>query len=331
MTTLTAERPPLSAGAQMFANRLRKNLKELTRWAKREQIDCYRLYDADMPEYAVAIDLYHNEHRWVYVQEYEAPKTVAEARAQERLREVMSAIPQVLEVDGDHLFLKVRRRQKGSAQYEKQDAQAQFQIVPEGGSRFYVNFHDYLDTGLFLDHRITRSLAGQWARNQDFLNLFAYTGSATVYAARYGATSTTTVDMSNTYLNWAQRNMALNGFTGGNHRYVQADCVEWLEREARLRNAQQYGVIFLDPPTFSTSKRMESTFDVQRDHVTLIRHACQLLTDDGVLIFSNNFRKFRLDQEALAGLVMEDMTQATIPHDFARNPKIHHCWKMSLA
>jgi 23S rRNA (guanine2445-N2)-methyltransferase / 23S rRNA (guanine2069-N7)-methyltransferase len=188
-----------------------------------------------------------------------------------------------------------------------------------------VNFEDYLDTGLFLDHRVTRAMLAELADGRRFLNLFAYTGSASVYAARGGAASTTTIDMSNTYLDWARRNMALNGFTGTAHEFIQANCLEWLDHTAGTR---RYELIFLDPPSFSASKRMNGTFDVQRDHVALIRKTVRLLDGDGMLIFSNNLRRFRMDRDALADLIIEDISRATLPKDFERNPRIHNCWKI---
>jgi 23S rRNA (guanine2445-N2)-methyltransferase / 23S rRNA (guanine2069-N7)-methyltransferase len=317
----------LGPGAEMLANRLRKNLKELGRWAEREGVTCYRLYDADMPEYAVAIDLYQGEQRWVHLQEYEAPRSVDEKKARQRLREALAVIPEVLELPQENVYFKVRKKQKGTAQYSKHAEEKQFFQVEEYGCRFWVNFADYLDTGLFLDHRLTRKRVGEMAVGKRFLNLFAYTGTATVHAARGGAVSTLTIDMSNTYLDWARRNMALNGFTGDEHQYVQADCLEWLEKGGIYKHAR-FDLIFLDPPTFSTSRRMSDTFDVQRDHVRLIETAMALLADGGDLIFSNNFRKFRLDTGLMEKYAVEDWTASTLPKDFARNPKIHHCWHL---
>ncbi|MDZ4260848.1 MAG: bifunctional 23S rRNA (guanine(2069)-N(7))-methyltransferase RlmK/23S rRNA (guanine(2445)-N(2))-methyltransferase RlmL [Pseudomonadota bacterium] len=320
----------LGPGAEMLANRLRKNIKELGRWAEREGISCYRLYDADMPEYNLAIDLYHGEKLWVHVQEYEAPKTIEEEKAKTRLKEALAVIPMVLELPYEQLFLKVRQRQKGASQYEKLAESKEFHEVEESGLTFLVNFSDYLDTGLFLDHRITRRKLRELAGDKDFLNLFGYTGSASVYAAAGGAKSTTTVDMSNTYLDWAKRNMALNGFKGRDHNFVQADCLQWLAEQASSPWGRRYGLIFLDPPTFSSSKRMQQTFDVQRDYIELLRHAIKLLQPDGRLIFSNNNRRFRFDAAALAdtGVVVEEISSATIPRDYARNPRIHVCWML---
>ncbi len=315
-----------SDGARMFANRLKKNIKHLRRWAKREHIHCYRLYGADLPEYAIAVDLYQGEQRWVHVQEYEAPKNVDRQNARRRVREALGVILELLELPEDRLFFKVRRQQKGTAQYEKLASNRRYYEVYEGDCRFWVNFEDYLDTGLFLDHRITRGKLAGLARGRHFLNLFAYTGTASVHAAKGGAESTLSVDMSNTYLQWARRNLALNGFNDDRHRTQQANCLEWLDRAVEQRN--RYGVIFLDPPSFSSSKRMAGTFDVQRDHVALIQKTAQLLEPDGVLIFSNNLRRFRMDAEALSGLQIKNISRSTLPLDFERNPRIHNCWEI---
>jgi 23S rRNA (guanine2445-N2)-methyltransferase / 23S rRNA (guanine2069-N7)-methyltransferase len=236
----------------------------------------------------------------------------------------------VLEIPFERIFLKIRRKQKGSAQYEKQSETEHFHIVTESGCKFWVNFEDYLDTGLFLDHRPTRLMIQKLAEGKSFLNLFAYTGSATVHAAAGGARSTTTVDMSNTYLDWARRNFELNGIRGYLHERIQADCLAWVETEAR-RGERKYDLIFLDPPTFSNSKRMTDEFDIQRDHVHLLRNTAKLLTPGGLLIFSTNFRKFKLDKAALDGLAVDDIGAKTIPKDFERNPKIHYCWTIRKA
>lgn len=318
----------LGEGAQMLANRLRKNLKEFRRWAARAGVSCYRVYDADLPEYALAVDLYEGDERWVHVQEYQAPASIEPSKARARLREGLAVLAQVLEVPEHRVVVKVRKRQKGTEQYERHAQQGHFLTVQEQGLRFLVNLTDYLDTGLFLDHRMTRRLIGELAQGRDFLNLFAYTGSATVYAAAGGARSTTTVDMSATYLDWARRNLEANGFSGPAHRLVQADCLAWIASQVKAPE-RRYGLIFLDPPTFSTSKRMHGNFDVQRDHVALLNNVLSLLADDGVLIFSNNFRKFRMDRDALPDLAIEDISAATVPKDFARNPRIHNCWRIT--
>lgn len=312
-------------GAAMFANRLRKNLARLAPWARREDVACYRLYDSDMPEYAFAVDLYGNDDRWACVQEYAAPATVAQAAARSRRDEALAVLPEVLELPAERIVLRVRRRQRHGSQYEKVDQQAGFHAVREGRHRFLVNFTDYLDTGLFLDHRLTRRRIGELAAGRSFLNLFAYTGTATVYAAAGGATASTTVDMSKTYLEWARRNLVLNGLAGPQHEFVQADCLAWLAEQAGSRQ-RRYGVVFVDPPTLSRSKRMTREFDVQRDHVELLRKAGRLLEPDGVLVFSSNYQRFKLDAQALDGFAVEDVSRATLPEDFARNPRIHVCF-----
>lgn len=324
-----AERGP---GAEMLANRLRKNQKQLRRWLEREDISCYRLYDADLPEYAFAIDLYQSadadtpERRFVHVQEYAAPAGIDPKAARRRLREGIGVIGDLLAVPDEDLFFKVRRPQRGKQQYERLDRTGHFHLVAEGGLRFRVNFEDYLDTGLFLDHRETRRLIGSLAADRHVLNLFGYTGTASCYAARGGAHSTTTVDLSKTYLDWAQRNLTLNGYGSRDHKVVQADCIDWLDNARAYRG--HFGLIFLDPPTFSTSKRMRGSFDVERDQVALIQAALELLAPGGDLIFSTNKRRFRLDQQALGDLSIEDLSTQTIPKDFARNPRIHRCWRV---
>jgi 23S rRNA (guanine2445-N2)-methyltransferase / 23S rRNA (guanine2069-N7)-methyltransferase len=319
--------PPAAAGAEMFANRLRKNLKTLGRWARREGITCYRLYDADLPEFALAIDLYQGDaDLWVHVQEYQAPATVDADKAAARLTAALALIAEVLAIDRRQVFFKLRQRQRGSAQYEKLDHSGEFYEVREGPCRFLVNFTDYLDTGLFLDHRPVRAMIRSLAQGKQFLNLFAYTGTATVAAAVGVAAATTSVDMSRTYLDWTQRNLRLNGFDGEPHRLLQADCLAWIDEGAKISN--RYDLIWLDPPTFSNSKRMDGTFDVQRDHVDLIRKTVQLLAPEGVLLFSTNRRKFKLDAAGLDRLEVQDLTEATVPQDFARHGAIHQCWRI---
>jgi 23S rRNA (guanine2445-N2)-methyltransferase / 23S rRNA (guanine2069-N7)-methyltransferase len=311
-------------GAQMFANRLRKNLQRLDLWAEREHIDCFRVYDADMPEYAFAIDLYGRESRHVYVQEYAPPKSVNQESARERRREALAVLPDVLAVPPSQVHTRVRKPQKGAEQYEKRDSAAERHAVQEGGLKFWVNFRDYLDTGLFLDHRIVRGMLRSWARDADFLNLFCYTGSATVYAAAGGARSTTGVDLSNTYLDWAHENLLLNGFRGNNHELYRDDCLAWLEKQES--GGARFDLILLDPPTFSNSKRMEGVLDVQRDHVGMIRRSLKLLRPAGRLVFSTNYTRFKLDEGGLGDLAIEDISAATVPKDFERHARIHKCF-----
>ncbi|MBS2026492.1 MAG: bifunctional 23S rRNA (guanine(2069)-N(7))-methyltransferase RlmK/23S rRNA (guanine(2445)-N(2))-methyltransferase RlmL [Deltaproteobacteria bacterium] len=307
------------ARAAPFANRINKNVKHLRKWARRENVSCFRIYDKDLPEYAVAVDLYE---QFVHVQEYAPPETVEPAKAEERLRDAISVIPDVLEVPRENVFVKTRSRQKGNTQYEKLDHTGKFHTVHEGGHKFWVNFTDYLDTGLFLDHRPTRAMVERLAMGKRFLNLFAYTGSVTVYAAAGGASMSTTVDMSNTYLDWAKRNFELNGLSK-KHELVRDDVMKWLEK-----SRDTYDLIFLDPPTHSRSKRMDEDFDIQRDHVKLLQLTAARLAPGGTLLFSNNYRRFKLDEAALPGLAIEDISALTLPPDFARNPRIHRCWRI---
>jgi 23S rRNA (guanine2445-N2)-methyltransferase / 23S rRNA (guanine2069-N7)-methyltransferase len=327
--------PPVDAesararpGAQMFANRLKKNLDKYSGWAQREGVSCYRLYDADMPEYAFAIDLYQSDPagsagRWLYVQEYAPPATVDKQKARARREEALSVLPEVTGLAAEAIYWRTRRPQKGKAQYEAIAEVGERVVVEEGGLKFLVNFTDYLDTGLFLDHRRTRARIRELAGGKRFLNLFCYTGAATVHAAAGGAKSTTSVDMSRTYLDWSKRNMTVNGFTGA-HEFIQEDCLAWLAQD----RGDRYDLIFLDPPTFSNSKRMDRELDVQRDHVELIRLAMRRLAAGGLLLFSTNFRKFRLDREALGDLDVRDVSKATVPLDFARDPKVHACFEI---
>ena len=308
----------LTPGAQMLANRLQKNRKRLQKWIQQNDIQCYRLYDADMPEYAVAIDCYRD---WVHVAEYAAPASVDVAAAEQRLREVMTAIPPALSVIPQHVLLKQRERQRGKAQYQRFAQGGEFIEVQEGEARLFVNLTYYLDTGLFLDHRPVRKKIGELAQGKRFLNLFCYTATASVHAALGGAKTTTSVDMSQTYLDWARRNFALNGLSEARNHFEQADCRKWL---ADCR--QQFDLILLDPPTFSNSKRMDDTLDIQRDHADLIHQAMRVLMPDGLLIFSNNRRRFELDTDLSRIFAVEDMTQWSFDPDFERSRDLHQCW-----
>ncbi len=314
---------PLSQGAQMLANRLQKNLRHLRKQLRREGITCYRAYDRDLPEYALAIDVYED---WLHLQEYRAPASVPEAVASARVREAVRVASEVFEVPRERIAVKQRRRGKGGARYGRMDARGEEIEVGEGGLRFLVNLTDHLDTGLFLDHRPVRAKLRELSAGHRFLNLFAYTGTASVYAAAGGATETVSVDLSFTYLDWASRNLALNGFTGHSHRLARCDAMTWL-REDRSR----YGLIFVDPPTFSNSRRSDDDFDVQRDHAALLAACADRLEPNGVLVFSNNFKRFRLDHEAISSrYAIEDWSAASIPSDFARRTDIHHCWLLRL-
>ena len=305
-------------------NRLKKNAKHIKRWANKNNITAYRLYDADIPEYSAVIDIYGD---WVHVQEYQAPSTIELNKARFRFDLLVDVIPEVLDIDKSRIIVKTRRQQKGLSQYEKQSDEKNVFVIEEHGLKFQINLTDFLDTGLFLDHRITRSLVYDKVRSMgervSFLNLFAYTSSVSLYAASAGA-FTTSVDMSNTYISWSKRNFRQNDLLNENHQFIKADCLQWLEKA--VIQEQKYDLIFIDPPTFSNSKTMEQVFDVQKDHVLLIESAAKLLSEKGEIIFSNNFRRFKLDEELREKFSVQDITATTIPEDYKRNQRIHHCY-----
>lgn len=321
-TQQSTQQVELDAGAQMFANRLRKNLRTLGKWARTQGIECYRLYDADMPEYAFAIDCYGGH---IHMQEYKAPVSVSETDAAERRRQAYQALCVVmqdtLQIPPSHIILKVRERQRGTEQYRPTHKEGEDFEVQEGEARFIVNLERYLDTGLFLDHRPIRQWIYEHSTNCRFLNLYCYTATASVHAALGGAVATTSVDMSRTYLQWAQRNFELNKLDLREHVLVQSDCLTYLQ-EAQ----EEFDLIFLDPPTFSNSKNTENVLDIQRDHQELISHCMRLLSPNGLLIFSNNLRRFRLDDEVSEHYLVQDCSPASIDKDFARNSKIHRTW-----
>ena len=309
-----------SPGAIMFANRLTKNLKLTGKWARKQGIECYRLYDADMPEYAIAVDLYRD---WAHVQEYSAPSSVDPEKARQRLLEALEVIPNVLGIPESHVVFKRRERQSGTKQYNRQAETGEMLEVKEGSCRLLVNLKDYLDTGLFLDHRLMRQRIYREAEGKDFLNLFCYTATASVHAGVGGAASTTSVDLSNSYLAWGRKNFSLNGLSDRKHRLERANCMEWLEAEKR-----QYDLIFMDPPTFSNSKRMKGAFDIQNDHGRLIELAMMRLRKDGTLYFSNNYRGFKLDGAVEKKYHVVEMTSSTIDKDFQRRQGIHRSWSI---
>ena len=306
----------------MFENRLQKRYKHLKKWAKREQITCYRVYDRDIPEFPFSIDLYAD---MIYFAEYErtAPRTFEEQT--QWLAACTQITANTLQVPHENLFIRLRQQQKGTSQYEKLAAQQRRRIVEENGLRFLVNLSDYLDAGLFLDHRITRAMVAAEAQDTHFLNLFSYTGAFTVYAATGLAATTTSVDMSATYLQWAQDNMRLNGYINYQHQYLQEDVLQWL-RDSPLPTIP-YTLAVIDPPTFSNSKRMRGIFDIQRDHVWLINQTLNRMSKNGVIYFSNNFRRFKLDATAINAADITDISRQTIPEDFV-NARPHFCFRI---
>ena len=334
------------ASSEQFASRLRKVARERRRFAKREGIYCYRIYDADLPEYAVAIDYYECvltdqdakdgvlKKRYdlyapgaaVHIAEYQAPNSVDAELARQRMEDVLTLTPVVLGIASELVFAKVRKRDRGGSQYAIKRDPFVF-VTQEGLLKIRVDLNGYLDTGIFPDHRSTREMLADMAKGKRFLNLFAYTGTATLHAADGKAYSTTTVDLSQTYLDWAKENMRLNAFVGQNHTFERGDTLSWLANAAKRQRT--WDLIFVDPPTFSNSKAMgEVTWDVQRDHVALLKAAKRVLAKDGTIVFSNNLRTFKPDEKALndAGLSIKDITPQTIPFDFERNPKIHKCY-----
>jgi 23S rRNA (guanine2445-N2)-methyltransferase / 23S rRNA (guanine2069-N7)-methyltransferase len=329
----------LTGGAEQFANRLHKNVRRLSRQLRRDDITCYRLYDADLPDYNLVIDVYGD---WVHVQEYAPPAEIDPGKVRRRLEDALAVIGSVLDVPPDRVVLKERRRQRGARQYERRASGGDFLTVKEDGLTYLVNLHDYLDTGLFLDQRLTRRLVRTMAGGRRFLNLFAYTGTMTVAALAGGSPASTTVDLSSTYLEWARRNLEANGFsaelelsgtathgrpapTTSPHRLLQTDCLRWVA-DAK----STYDLIWLDPPTFSNSKKMgRATFDVQRDHADLIRMtARRLLAPGGTLLFATNRRGFKLDHGELGGLTVKDLSRATLPFDCARGANRHHVFSL---
>ncbi len=310
----------LSSGAQMVYNRLKKNQKQLKTWLTKQAIDSYRLYNADLPEYAAIIDIYNG---YAHVQEYAPPKTVDKQAASKRFNELLQALQLFTGFDRDKLITKQRRQQKGSAQYEKvTDEQYPDHIVHEYHAKFYVNLKRYLDTGLFLDHRGVRRLVAQEAAGKRVLNLFCYTATATVQAILSGASSSVSVDMSATYIAWARRNFELNAISSNAHQLVQADCLQWL-RECR----EGFDLIILDPPSFSNSKRMDTTFDVQRDHELMIERCMELLARGGKLLFSNNLKGFRLSETLQEKYCVKALE--TLDPDCQRNVP-HRCWSFCI-
>lgn len=306
-----------------FENRLQKVDRHISKWARRQGVTCYRIYDDDLTNFPLVIDRYENA---LQVAEYQRTHSLDELQHQQWVEECLDTIGKILEVPRFLIFFKARKRQKGQQQYEKVDAEKHQRLVQENGLNFLVNLSDYVDTGLFLDHRNTRQMIREQADGKHFLNLFAYTGAFTVYAAAGGALSTTTVDLSNTYLDWAMANLNVNNFgaqIGKAHHLIKADVKQYLD----TLHAHQFDLVLMDPPTFSNSKMMKEVLDTQRDHVDLLNQVIYATIPGGTIYFSTNYRSFKLDASALKGVEIEDLSLRTIPQDF-RDKKIHRCYKM---
>ena len=318
--------PKSEINTDAFVNRLRKNIKALKSWRKREQINAYRAYDADVPEFAVAIDVYNCAERHVVIQEYQAPSSVNIIVAEARLAALLQAVPDVMDVPPSHVHLKKRERKSGTSQYQKHASKGHTEVLLEAGCQFELNFTDYLDTGMFLDHRKIRRYIQSHAAGKRMLNLFAYAGSATVAAITGGAVGSTSVDLSNRYCRWTEQNIARNQGQPDQHRVVRADVMTWLKNQSKA----EFDLILLDPPTFSNSTSVDADWNVQRDHLSCILMCMDLLAPLGVLIFSNNFRRFKLDAELASGgtgkVTVEDRSRWSIDRDFQRNQRIHQCW-----
>lgn len=317
-------RPEAERQAAEFSSRLAKRARHLRKWPTKREITCYRLYDRDIPEVPFAIDRYGEA---VVVAEYERPHDRTPAEHADWLDYMMKTVAKTLEVPRGEIFLRKRERQRGDAQYDRLGDESATRVVEEAGLRFRVNLSDYLDTGLFLDHRVTRGLVRDEAPGKRFLNLFAYTGSFSVYAAAGGAESTTTVDLSQNYLDWAEKNLGLNDFKAGTaHRLIRHDSWAYLDS---LPDAPRFDLAVVDPPTFSNSKRLDNDWDIQRDAVPLLKSLRRKMAEGGTVYFSTNFRRFKLDESALAGYTVREISKATVPEDF-RNQRIHRCWRLSV-
>ena len=307
--------------AREFGNRLVNRARHLRRWPTRRGITCYRLYDRDVPEVPLAVDRYEDA---LHIAEYQRPHDRTPAEHADWLDLMAKTAAEVLEVDRKKVFLKHRERQSGSAQYGRLSDRGATMIAKEGGLEFLVNLSDYLDTGLFLDHRITRQKVCDEAAGKRFLNLFSYTGSFTVYAAAGGAVSTTTVDLSPNYITWAEDNLKQNSLAGPAHRLVVSDSRDYL---ATLPRTPLYDLAVVDPPTFSNSKRVDADWDVQLHYAELLEELAVRMSMGGVVYFSTNFRRFKFDEAVLPSYQCREISKQTVPEDY-RNQRIHRCWRL---
>ena len=316
--------PKMREQAGAFCDRLAKRARHLRRWPAQQGITCYRLYECDIPEVPLIVDRYADR---LHISEYERPHDHTPGEHADWLDLMARTAGEALGVSWAHVFVKHRAPQRGREQHERQGDAGHVFEVAEGGLRFLVNLSDYIDTGLFLDHRITRAMVRAEAGGKRFINIFGYTGTFSVYAAAGGACATTTVDLSSGYLEWAKRNMALNGFSGSEHAYVRDDALAFLEHHP---NRPAYDLAVVDPPTFSNSKRMETFWDIQRGHVGLLNRVLELMSPGGVIFFSTNFRRFKLEADAVAAGAIREISAQTVPADF-RNRRIHRAWRIVRA
>lgn len=303
-------------------NRIRKNYRHVRKWAKRTKTDCFRIYDRDIKEYPLAIDFYAGRFCVQYFshdRENDEPPT-------DLKNEIQQTLCSIFATSTDVIYWRTRIKREKTEQYEKMGEEKQFFTVNEYGVKFKINLHDYLDTGLFLDHRETRQLIAAISKGKRLLNLFAYTCSFSVHAAIAGATYTKSVDMSNTYTLWGRDNFILNSLSLKNNEIVRADCLKFLDEE--IRSKAKYDIVIIDPPTISRSKKMDQMFDIQIDYVPLIEKALQLLSKDGIIFFSTNSRKFAFEESLFASCTIKDISEKTIPLDF-HNQKIHRCWEIT--
>lgn len=328
------DRAEAVAGLDQFTDRLRKNIKQLKGWARSADVTNYRIYDADLPDFAIAVDAYGFDvlsGPYVCVQEYRAPATIDPQKAQQRLDGAISVVARELNCKTDNLAVKRRERQRAESQYQRLQKQRRMHEVSESGCKVLINLHDYLDVGLFLDHRKVRQWIGKASAGKRFLNLYCYTAVATLHAACGGAVSSVSVDLSQKYLEWAAANFEVNDIDRQTHALVHADCGQWLKEHAQAMrttgsSAPGFDLIFLDPPTFSNSTSMDGDWEVQRDHVSMIDQCMTILNPGGTLVFSNNFRQFKLSEKVAGKYRVDNRTRWSLQRDFSRNPRIHQCW-----
>ena len=306
------------ADQKTIQNRIEKNYKHRAKWARKEGLEAFRIYEKDIPEFPFIVDIYKD-----FAVIFEKRDDEIDAEKFDHFNYIISAVKNVLNLPEEKIIIKSRMKQKGATQYERLEERNEFIGVKEYQAEFLVNLHDYLDTGLFLDHRPMRQLIYNEARGKKFLNLFSYTGAVSVMAALGGATHVTSVDLSSTYQDWARKNFEHNKISMKEHNFIIQNALDYLEKAVN-----KFDLIFLDPPTFSNSKKMEDDFEVEKDQIVLIKNCLRLLSPGGTLYFSNNKRKFKLDPIIAELAVVQDITEKTIPMDF-RDQKIHHCYKIT--